>query len=447
MATKEPELIRMGQHSQGAFRWPDAPDPDKYSVCVHCGFCLEVCPTYHEWTDENHSPRGRVYLIKAASEGELPLDENVINPVFTCLDCRACETVCPSGVQVGALIEEARGQVYHARPKQGVAGALERLFLRGIFPHPKRLRRVAKLMRFYQTSGLRTAIRKIGAIRVLPRHLREMEAVLPEVPAEGAREALPGRMPAQGVRKGAAALFTGCVMDVFFADVNEATARVLARNGLEVRVPKEQICCGALQVHAGDREQARAMAKHNIDVFLASGVDYIVINAAGCGAALKEYPELFRDDPVWHARAEQFSAKVRDISELLVEVGFDPPRAEVRRRVTYHDACHLCHAQKIRQQPRQLLRAIPGLELVEMPDSDRCCGSAGIYNLTHPQMAGELLERKMDDVPEGVDAIVMGNPGCMLQIKVGVHRRQRQADVLHTVELLDEAYRREGVKG
>jgi glycolate oxidase iron-sulfur subunit len=442
VAAKEPEIIQMTRQ-QGAFWWPDAPDPEKYSVCVHCGFCLEVCPTYQQLADENHSPRGRVYLIKAAAEGELPLDDAVIDPVFTCLDCRACETVCPSGVQVGALIEEARGQVHYAQPKRGAAGALERLFLRGIFPHPRRLRRVAKLMRFYQRSGLRTIARRSGALRLLPRHLREMEAVLPDVAAAGARESLPRLLPPRGTRKGTAALFTGCVMDVFFADVNEATARVLTRNGLEVRVPKEQICCGALHVHAGDREQARAMARHNIDVFLASGADYVVINAAGCGSALKEYPELFRDDPVYRERAKQFAAKVRDISEVLVEAGFEPPQAPVPRTVTYHDACHLCHAQKVRYQPRQLLKSIPGLNLVEMPDSDRCCGSAGIYNLTHPQMAGELLERKMDDVPQGVDAIVMGNPGCMLQIMVGVHRRRAGIEVLHTVELLDEAYRRE----
>jgi glycolate oxidase iron-sulfur subunit len=443
MAKTAVHLADMAQRST-SFPWPDAPEEDQYSVCVHCGFCLEVCPTYQQLGDENHSPRGRVHLIKEASQGLLPLDESVINPVFTCLDCRACETVCPSGVQVGALIEEARGQVHYQEPPSGLSGAVEKLFLRGIFPRPARLKKIRRLMRFYQKSGLRTAVHKMGLLKVLPMHLRELEAVIPDITEQSALDALPELMPAQGARKASAGLFTGCVMDVFFSDVNMATVRVANRNGLDVLVPKEQICCGALQVHAGDREQARKMARHNIDVFERTGTDYIIINAAGCGAALKEYPELFKDDPVYHEKAEQFSSRVRDISELLVEVGYERPQGEVNCTLTYHDACHLCHAQKIRSQPRELLKSIPGVNLVEMVDADRCCGSAGIYNLTHPDMAGQLLERKMDDIPEGVEAVVMGNPGCMMQIKAGVERRKVDLDVLHTVELLDLAYRREG---
>lgn len=429
--------------SQTAFAYPDAPSADRYSACVHCGFCLEVCPTYQELSDENHSPRGRVYLIKQVAEGNMPLDESLIDPVFTCLDCRACETVCPSGVEVGALIESARGQVFAAQLPHGVNSLLEKFFLRGIFPHPARLHAIGKLLRFYQRMGIQSLTRKWGLLRVMPKHLREMESVLPSIAAQPALESLPERTPAVGERKATAALFTGCVMDVFFSSINEATARVAARNGLDVVVPKEQLCCGALQIHAGDRDQARALARTNIDSFLASDAEYIIINAAGCGAALKEYPELFRDDPEYHRRAETFSKKVRDISELLVEVGFDPPNSRVDRVITYHDACHLCHAQQIRRQPREILRSIPGLQVIEMPDSERCCGSAGIYNLTRPEMAGQLLERKMDDVPDGVSAIAMGNPGCMLQIKVGVHRRQEDIAVMHTVELLDMAYRQE----
>jgi glycolate oxidase iron-sulfur subunit len=431
------------QRDSTSFPFPDAPDVDKYSACVHCGFCLEVCPTYQETSDENHSPRGRVYLIKQASEGALPLDESVIDPVFTCLDCRACESVCPSGVQVGALIEQARGQVYAAQESEGQSSPLERLFLRGVFAHPLRLRAIGRFLRFYQRSGLQALTRRAGLMRVLPRHLREMEAVLPQVAARPSIVALPEHILASGSKKAEVALFTGCVMDVFFSDVNEATARVLGRNGLDVLIPRQQVCCGALHVHAGDREQARALARRNIDAFLSSGADYIVVNAAGCGAALKEYPELFRYDPETRTKAEEFSARIRDISEVLVEVGFEPPRGRVERTVTYHDACHLCHAQGIRQQPRELLASIPGLSLVPLPDSERCCGSAGIYNLTHPEMANQLLERKMDDIPEGVDAVVMGNPGCMLQIRLGVKRRRTNLDVVHTVQLLDEAYRKE----
>lgn len=444
MAKPEPQILQMVAQNT-SFKWTDSPDADKYSVCVHCGFCLEVCPTYQELENENESPRGRVYLIKQAAEGVLPLDSSVIDPVFNCLDCRACETVCPSGVQVGALIEEARGQVYYSGGHStGAKKAVEILFLRMIFPHPKRLRTMGKLLRLYQKLGARKLVHKTGVLSVLPRHLRDMEAVLPNIPVQAALVSLPTRISAEGpVKKGTAALFTGCVMDVLFSDINRATARVSTRNGLEVVVPKEQICCGALQVHAGYRDQAREMARHNIDVFLGSGVDYVIINAAGCGAALKEYPELFRDDPVYREKAEHFSKKVRDISELLVEVGFEAPKGEVERTITYHDACHLCHAQKVRSQPRQILRSIPGLNLIEMQDSERCCGSAGIYNITHPEMAGNLLEAKMDNVPEQAESIVMGNPGCMLQIKVGVERRKENLEVLHTVELLDLAYQRE----
>lgn len=426
-----------------SFPWPDAPEEEKFSVCVHCGFCLEVCPTYQQLGDENHSPRGRVLLIKEASRGVLPLDESVIDPVFTCLDCRACETVCPSGVQVGSLIEEARGQAHYASPPTGLNGFVEKLFLRKIFPVPKRLNRIRRLLRFYQKSGIQTAVHKTKFLRLIPKHIAEMESVIPQISEESARESLPEHLPAQGERKGTAALFTGCVMDVFFSDINQATARVANRNGLDVLVPKEQICCGALQIHAGDRDVARLMARRNIDVFETSGADYIIINAAGCGAAMKEYPELFKDDKLYHDKAQIFSKQVKDISELLVEVGFEPPRGEVPCTITYHDACHLCHAQKIRSQPRELLHSIPGLNLVEMSDSERCCGSAGIYNLVHPDMASQLLERKMDDIPEGVNAVVMGNPGCMMQIKAGVHRRATGLDVLHTVELLDLAYQRE----
>ncbi|MBX6394361.1 MAG: (Fe-S)-binding protein [Alicyclobacillaceae bacterium] len=427
-----------------AFRWADPPDPDKYSVCVHCGLCLEACPTYQELGIENQSPRGRVYLIRAASEGRIPLDEAFIDPVFRCLDCRACESVCPSGVQVGALIEEARGQVFAAKPSRGWKGWIQRLFLQNIFPYPARLRSLARLGRFYQRSGLRGLSRTLGILRLFPPHLREMEAALPEIPARSSREQLPAVLPAEGSRKGRVAFVTGCVMDVLFADTNVATARVLARNGFDVVVPEGQVCCGALQVHAGDRETAKKMARRNIDVFLSQDVDAVIINAAGCGAALKEYGELLRGDPDYREKAERFSRKVKDISEFLVESGFEAPKGRLDMTVTYHDACHLCHAQGIRREPRELLRSIPGLRVVEMPDSERCCGSAGIYNLTHPEIAGPLLDRKMADVPEGVDAIVMGNPGCMMQIRAGVQRTGAGYRVLHTVDVLDAAYRAEG---
>ncbi|MCL6593593.1 MAG: (Fe-S)-binding protein [Alicyclobacillus sp.] len=443
MATEE---VTTAAPSSG-WDWPDAPAPEQYEVCVHCGFCLEACPTYQEWRDENHSPRGRVFLIKEVAEGRLPLVEAVIDPVYTCLDCRACESVCPSGVPVGHLIEAARGQAFLADPPRGWRGVLARLFLRGLMPHPRRLGVVRALLRFWQRSGLQRWAQALGWLRLLPPHLRTLAAALPEVSARPARLALPERLPAAGPYKGRAALFTGCVMDVLFSPVHEATARVAQRHGLEVVVPRAQVCCGALQVHAGDRRQAQALARRNIVTFAQSGADYIAVNAAGCGAMLKEYPELFRDNPAWHARAVAFAERVRDIAELLVEVGTTPPRSQVPQRVTYHDACHLCHAQGVRAQPRQLLRSVPGLELVEMPDSERCCGSAGVYNLTHPEMAQTLLARKLDDLPPGVETVVTGNPGCILQLRAGLVQRGLPVAVRHTVEVLDAAYRQEEGQG
>lgn len=422
------------------------PDPDEYSKCVHCGFCLEVCPTYQQLSDENHSPRGRVFLIKQVAEGTLPL-EAAVDPVFTCLDCRACETVCPSGVPVGHLIEMSRGQIHAARTQAQKQSRRERWMLRGLFSHPKRLRLAGNILRFYQVSGLRQLARSVGALKLLPSHLQEIEAGLPTVPLKPKERSLPLPVPhpasSSGRQPVRAALLTGCVMDVLFADVNDATARVIARNHMTVVVPEGQVCCGALHVHAGDREEAQALARRNIDAFLGAGSDFVVTNSAGCGAAMKEYGDLLRDDPAYREKAKTFSAMVRDISELLIEQGFDPPTGSLDQQVTYHDACHLCHAQGIREQPRQLIGAIAGVELVEMPDSDRCCGSAGVYNLTHPDMARQLLERKITDIPAEAEAVVMGNPGCMIQIRAGLAARERSTPVWHTVQLLDMAYQAE----
>ncbi|MGG1598221.1 (Fe-S)-binding protein [Paenibacillus naphthalenovorans] len=425
------------------FKWPDPPGADKYSVCVHCGLCLQACPTYLETGNEAQSPRGRVDLIKAVSEGRMAINESFIDPVFRCLDCRACETACPSGVQVGILIEEARGQIRQAEPLTGLKGMVSGVFLKGIFPKPGRLKALGKLTRFYQKSGMRKLVRGTGAIKLFPKHLQDMERVMPEVSARTSREALPALLPAVGVKRGTVGLILGCVMDVLYSDINLATARVLARNGFDVMVPQDQTCCGALQVHAGERPTAKMMAKQNIDAFLKAGVDYIIINAAGCGATLKEYEELMHSDQEYASKAGQFVSKVRDIAEFLVEVGFEPPKGKIDAKVTYHDACHLAHAQKVRTQPRQLLRSIPGVELIEMRDSDVCCGSAGIYNLTHPDMAEPILEKKMANVPPEAACLVMGNPGCMMQMSVGVHRKAMDQEVVHTITLMDRAYEAE----
>lgn len=428
------------------YLFDDAPDPAKFSECVHCGMCLEACPTYQQTGLEPHSPRGRVYLIKSVAEGKLDLNSFFADPVNTCLDCRACETACPSGVQVGALVEEARGQLHKSDPPTGFSGLLHKVFLHGVFPHPSRMRTLSKLTRFYQKSGLRTLARKTGALRILPPHLREMERALPELTVKPVLSRVPELLPPIGPKRARVAMLTGCVMDAVFADMNEATIHVLRQNGCEVWVPQNQSCCGALHVHAGDRDMAKQLARQNIDVFLSDEIDAIIINAAGCGSNLKEYGELLKNDPDYADKAHRFADKTVDISRFLDRIGLIPPRGELNMTVTYHDACHLAHAQKIRAEPRRMLEAIPGLKMVPLPDSDRCCGSAGIYNLTHPDMAGELLDRKMADIPSGCDAVVMGNPGCIMQFMVGVVRHDRPEKIMHTVQLLDMAYREQGGK-
>jgi glycolate oxidase iron-sulfur subunit len=424
------------------FRWDDPPREDLYSACVHCGMCLEACPTYTETGLEHQSPRGRVYLIKAVAEGRMEINEHFSDPIFTCLDCRACETACPSNVQVGQLIEEARGQIRQAIPLSGWKAAVQAFFLRGIFPHPRRLRLLGRMTRWYQKSGLGKALRQTGVLKVLPSHLQEMETVLPPIHPP-VTQRFPEVIPARGTVRKRVALLTGCVMDVVFAEVHEATVHVLTRNGYEVLLPRGQRCCGALHIHAGDRETGKTLARQNIDAFLAAEVDAILVNAAGCGAALKEYGELLHNDPMYREKAKRFSAKVEDVSRFLYVNGYEKPKGRLDTRVAYHDACHLAHAQGIRLEPRQLLGEIPGVELVEMPEADRCCGSAGIYNLTHPDMAGKLLEEKMRNVPEEADYIAMGNPGCMLQMAVGVRRLGRKQKVVHTLQLLHWSYMKE----
>lgn len=424
----------------GNFLWDDLPDENKWADCVHCGLCLEACPTYQETGEEHQSPRGRVYLIKAVAEGKIDVDEAFSKPVFDCLDCRACETACPATVQVGGLIEESRGQIRQAMPLTGVTGAVSKTILQGVFPHPGRLSKLGGLMKFYQKSGIQNVVRKTGLLNVLPTHLKDMESVLPKI-GKPVLNSYPEIVPAEGERKGRVALLTGCVMDVMFSDVNEATIRVLTRNGYDVALPKSQRCCGALHVHAGDRDTGKSLAKQNIEAF--KNYDKVLVNAAGCGAALAEYDELFRNDPDMLPSAKEFSEKIEDISKFLYDIDFERPKTKVNTRITYHDACHLAHGQGVWDEPRELLKEIPGVELVELPDADRCCGSAGIYNITHPDMAGRLLDRKIDDIPENVEMISMGNPGCMLQIAMGVQKHGRSEKVVHTVQLLDWAYEKD----
>jgi glycolate oxidase iron-sulfur subunit len=409
------------------------PELDK---CIQCGFCLPHCPTYRILGVETESPRGRIHLIEAAAQGRIPLDDRFEEHMYVCLGCRACETACPAGVHFGTIIEAARAEIGPTGAPLARRATL--LALRHLMPYPGRLRAAARLLRLYQRSR---AGRLARALHLLPRRAAEMEALLPPVPDRffsPAQEVF----PPIGPRRARVGLLSGCVMSVLFADLDDATIRVLQRNGCEVVVPRGQTCCGALNIHNGERAAARAMARRNIDAFLRAGVDAVVINAAGCGAASKEYPVLFRGgDPGDVGRAEQYSGLCRDVTEFLGDLGLTGPLGEVRARVTYQDPCHLVHGQRIRRQPRDLLRAIPGVELVEMDGSDRCCGSAGIYNLVQPRYSRQVLDDKMAAVARtGAETVVAPNPGCMLQLAAGVRAHGLRVEVRHLVDLLDQAY-------
>jgi len=430
--------------SLGNYLWEDPPDPTKWADCVHCGMCLESCPTYEITGQEQHSPRGRVHLIQSVADGRLEVNEELVDPVFDCLDCRACTTACPADVNVGGLIEEARGQIRQAMPLTGWRNTISKLFLENLFPHPNRMHTLGGLLKFYQKSGVQTAVRKTRLINIMPKHLVEMEGIMPEV-GKPVRKKYKNEevIRAQGEKQGEAALLTGCVMDMMFSDVNESTINVLTRNGNEVVIPQNQTCCGALHVHAGDRDMGRKLAMQNIEAF--ENAETVVVNAAGCGSMMREYPELFRNDsdPQWRERAERFSGKVVDIAKYLHDTGFVKPKASINTTVTYHDACHLAHGQGVRQEPRDLLLDIPGVKMIHMPNADRCCGSAGIYNITNPEMADAVLQSKMKNIPEEVEMISMGNPGCMLQMALGVQKYGRNQKVVHTVQLIDWAYQKE----
>ena len=417
--------------------------PEKQYIddCVHCGFCLPACPTYVLWGEEMDSPRGRIYMIKKAAEGEAPLDERFRLHMDNCLGCMACMTACPSGVEYNKLIEPVRAQIERKMPRD----AGERVFRKLIFatfPHPGRLRLLTLPLLVYQKSGLRSLIRATGITKLLPKRLAAMESLLPDVPAHSSAR-LPVIIRPLGAPRRRVGMLSGCVQQVFFPHVNAATARVLAAEGCEVVIPREQACCGALMVHSGMEDDAAALAKKMIAVFEAADVDAIVINSAGCGSSMKEYGHLLRDDPAWAARAAAFSAKCKDISEVLCELEPQAPRHPLKLRAAYHDACHLQHAQGVHDQPRRLLGGIPELQVAEIPEGSLCCGSAGVYNLLQSETANQLGDRKVENLlTTGAEAVLSANPGCLLQLMNGLRRRGMKAmPAFHMVELLDASIR------
>jgi glycolate oxidase iron-sulfur subunit len=431
----------------------DRPDPAIFSACVRCGLCLPHCPTYLETLRETSSPRGRIHLIQAVSEGRLSLTSpGFVQQMYQCLDCRACEDVCPSGVQYGKLVETARAQIERARRRPLGQRVLRRAVFGGLFARMRLFRATSRLLFLYQRAGLRWLARRLGILKLL--RVQEMEVLLPRLPA---RFVVPrGQVVAPSAQhiadqpRARVALFAGCIMSIAFAETDRATIRVLAANGCEVHVPKGQGCCGALTVHAGDLDRARVQARQTIEAFERlegySALDAIIVNAAGCGAALKAYEHLLCEDPAFAGRAAAFSAKVQDVTEFL---GALLQRGELNRamrplhlRVTYQEPCHLAHAQRITEQPRRLLGAIPGLQLVEMREPALCCGSAGIYNITQPEMSRRLLERKLKHaLATGADVTVSANPGCIMQLQAGLRAAGSSMRVAHIIDLLDEAYR------
>ena len=409
--------------------------------CVHCGLCLAYCPTFSELGTEMDSPRGRIFLIKSLAEGRIALGDATVRHLDLCLGCRACETVCPSGVPYGQLIEAARAEVERQRP----GGWARRLFrwvnFSLLLPHPRALSLAAAGLRFYQASGLQRLARASGVLRLLPGPLAAWEPLLPTLPSAADRAPLSERTAAEGSKRATVGLLTGCIQQVAFGPQNRATARVLAKNGAEVLAPRAQSCCGALHAHSGEHATSVDLAKRTIEAFEAAGVEWVIVNTSGCGAHMKAYGQLLAGDPAWSERAARLAARVVDVSEFLAREPLRGPLAPVRRTVTYHDPCHVAHGQKIRAEPRALLAQIPELRVVELKEADWCCGSAGTYNLTQPEMAARLQARKIANVEATkADAVVTANPGCIIQIAQGLNAKGSRVEVLHIVELLDQAY-------
>lgn len=413
--------------------WPHIQD------CVHCGLCLPSCPTYVTTGVEMSSPRGRIAMVRALGDGRGAFSRDLVKHLDQCLGCLACQEACPSGVVYGHALEGAR-EAIEAHYDRAPADRVMRWLVEHLFPYPHRLGVALTVLYWYQRLGLSRLVRGAGILKAVSPRLAQMEALLPRVPPAGDRRSLPEFTPCVGTRRGRAGVLTGCAQRHLLPGLNRATVRVLARAGYDVVAPPGQGCCGALHAHSGDREEARRMARALIEAFDAAGADIVVANAAGCGAAMKEYGYLLRDDPAWRERAEAFSGRVRDVSQVLADIPWNGELKEVSASVSYHDACHLAHGQRIRVEPRSILRQIPGLNLVELSESDLCCGSAGTYNLLQPEMANRLLARKVDRIRQAdTDFVAAGNIGCLLQIQHGLQEAGVRTRAVHPVELVDWA--------
>ena len=423
---------------RSGFSGADIPAYADYAHCVHCGLCLNHCPTYKLWGLEADSPRGRIRQIVLVDQGRLPLGDSFVKHIDQCLDCRACETACPSGVEYGKLVEAARAQIEQNYRRPFFSRFARDFVFRGLLPYPRRIAAAARLLYIYQRSGLQSLARSSGILRLIG--LAEREQLLPPIDREFFFSKLGRTYPAVGARRARVALFAGCVAQVSFSALHAATVRVLTANGCEVVVPAGQTCCGALAAHAGVRDVARSLARTNLDVFLRGDFDAVITNAAGCGSTLKEYEHLFATGTAEQQKAGNFRKQMRDATEFLADLGLSARLSALPMRVTYQDSCHLLHGQKVREAPRKLLRAIPQLELVEMAMADYCCGSAGSYNVTETDTSLALLAEKMKHASATkAQIIVTANPGCLLQMRAGAQIHGTAQDVVHVMELLDRA--------
>ena len=417
----------------------DVPTWELLRTCVHCGLCLNHCPTYKVLGMEMDSPRGRIYQVLHVNEGDMAMGEAFATHIDRCLGCLACETACPSGVQYGRIVERARAQIEQNYRRPPLTRFLRNIFYKNVIVNFGLLGLIARLMRFYQRSGLQTLLRKSGLLKLFG--VADLDRLAPQIDKEFFFSEIGKVFPAAGERRGKVAFLAGCINNVAFSHLNRATISVLTRNGIEVHVPAGQGCCGALHAHAGFRDYARKLARNNIRVFLSDSYDAIVTNAAGCGSNLKEYDDLLEHDPEFASRAKEFKAKARDVTEYLAQVGLRPPNKKIEQRVAYQDPCHLANAQRVRTQPRDLLKAI-GCQLVELPHADQCCGSAGVYNVAQNELSMRILDAKMDDVMSvSTDMVATANVGCMIQLRAGIDQRGLKLPVKHVVELLEEAYR------
>ncbi|MFB7140408.1 (Fe-S)-binding protein [Gottfriedia sp. NPDC056225] len=418
---------------------------DELLNCMRCGFCLPSCPTYIEsGQKESHSPRGRIALMKAVTDGLIEPDEDVERTLELCLGCRACEPVCPSGVKYGHLLEEARDIIAQHKKHSLPARAIRKVVFKELFPHQKRMRLAVGLLGLYQRTGLQVVARKAGIMKLIPNNLSAMEKVLPKVPTMKQMKSRPDYLPPLKEKVKKVAFFSGCLMDTMFLDTNNATMKLLQLAGCEIVIPKNQACCGALHGHSGEKSIAKDMARKNIEAFENLGVDYIITNAGGCGGFLIDYDHLLKDDPIWKDRAFSFKNKLKDISEILVEVEFHKKvkLSLPEQIITYQDSCHLRNVMRTASAPRTLLKSIQNVYYHEMKDADRCCGSAGIYNIVESEMSMQILDYKMKQATKTqATSIVTANPGCLLQMKLGVDREKQsdRVEVVHIVDILLKA--------